>query len=62
MKELHSNSRYQKAIENGEDVGVLLRISEEIDLSPALLARMILEKYYERNSELCSEPGKNLQH
>ncbi|KAJ9599051.1 hypothetical protein L9F63_010508, partial [Diploptera punctata] len=48
--------RYMTAIQHGEDVGVLLRISEEIDLSPSLLARMVMEKYYERHSHLCSEP------
>jgi hypothetical protein len=42
----------------GENVGVMLRLAEEIDLSPALLARMILEKYYEKNSEEGAEPRK----
>jgi hypothetical protein len=35
-----------------------MRLADEIDLSPALLARIILEKYYEKHSELCTEPGK----
>jgi hypothetical protein len=37
---------------------VIIRLAEEIDLSPALLARIILEKYYEKHSEEGSEPGK----
>jgi hypothetical protein len=36
----------------------MLRLAEEIDLSPALLARMIIEKYYEKHSEEGAEPGK----
>jgi hypothetical protein len=36
----------------------MLRLAEEIDLSPALLARMVLEKYYENHSEEGAEPGK----
>jgi hypothetical protein len=50
--------RYTSAIEAGEDVGVMLRLAEEIDLSPALLARMILEKFYEKHSEKGAEPGE----
>ncbi|PSN43164.1 Uncharacterized protein C0J52_09908 [Blattella germanica] len=49
--------RFQREIASGEDVGILLRIADEIGLSPALLARMILEKHYERNSEYSDEPG-----
>jgi hypothetical protein len=36
----------------------MLRLAEEIDLSPALLARMILEKFYEKQSEEGAEPGE----
>lgn len=50
--------RYTSAVKVGENVGVMLRLAEEIDLSPALLARMILEKYYEKNSEEGAEPRK----
>jgi hypothetical protein len=49
--------RYTGAVTAGENVGVMLRLADEIDLSPALLARMILEKYYEKHSE-GAEPGK----
>ncbi|XP_069682201.1 CDAN1-interacting nuclease 1 isoform X2 [Periplaneta americana] len=48
--------RYQKSVDDGQDVGVMLRLAEEITLSPALLARMILEKYYEKKSEESDEP------
>lgn len=48
--------RYTGAVKAGENVGVMLRLAEEIDLSPALLARMILEKYYEKHSEEGAEP------
>jgi hypothetical protein len=36
----------------------MLRLAEEIDLSPALLARMILEKFYQQHSEEGAEPGE----
>ena len=50
--------RYTSAVKAGENVGVMLQLAEEIDLSSALLARMILEKYYEKHSEEGAEPGK----
>jgi hypothetical protein len=55
---LHYFLRYTSAIKGGEDVGVILRLAEEIDLSPALLARMILEKFYEKHLEEGAEPGE----
>ena len=50
--------RYTSAVKAGEYVGVMLQLAEEIDISPALLARMILEKYYEKHSEEGAEPGE----
>jgi hypothetical protein len=50
--------RYTNAVRAGENAGVMLQLAEEIDLSPALLARMILEKYYEKHSEEGAEPGE----
>ncbi|XP_046617526.1 CDAN1-interacting nuclease 1 isoform X1 [Neodiprion virginianus] len=41
--------RYTEAISNGESIGVLVRMSEETGLSPALLARIILENHCEQN-------------
>lgn len=35
-----------------------MRLASEVDLSPALLARIILEKYYEKHPEKSTEPGK----
>lgn len=40
--------RFQESVNRGEEPGVILRIAQQIDISPALLARMILEQHYER--------------
>jgi len=39
-----------EAMQNGEPVGILLRIAKDIDAAPALLARNILEKYCMRDN------------
>lgn len=44
------NRSYLEAMQNGEPIGILLRIAKEIDAAPALLARNILEKYCMRNN------------
>lgn len=36
---------YLEAVNNREPTGILLRIAKNIDSSPALLARNVLEKY-----------------
>ncbi|XP_021923656.1 uncharacterized protein C15orf41 homolog isoform X3 [Zootermopsis nevadensis] len=54
LKELYD--RYNNAVKAGEDVGVMMRLASEVDLSPALLARIILEKYYEKHPEKSTEP------
>ncbi|EGI63768.1 PREDICTED: uncharacterized protein C15orf41 homolog [Acromyrmex echinatior] len=41
---------YLEAVQNGEPVGILLRIAKDIDAAPALLARNILEKYCMREN------------
>ena len=40
--------RYIKAVTNGEEPGVLLRLSDEVGLTPALLARTIVERHYQK--------------
>ncbi|XP_026286822.1 CDAN1-interacting nuclease 1 [Frankliniella occidentalis] len=40
--------RFQEAVNRGDEPGIILRIAQEVDISPALLARMILEQHYER--------------
>lgn len=38
---------YQSAISNGDGPGIILRMSEEFDVSPCLIAKLILKKYIE---------------
>lgn len=44
------NYSYLEAVQNGEPIGILLRIAKDIDAAPALLARNILEKYCMRDN------------
>lgn len=39
------NYSYLKAVQNGESVGILLKMAKDIDAAPALLARNVLERY-----------------
>ncbi|XP_049962252.1 CDAN1-interacting nuclease 1 isoform X1 [Schistocerca serialis cubense] len=43
--------KYQKEADSGEKPGILLRLADSIDLSPALLARIILEQHQEQGSD-----------
>lgn len=43
--------KYQKEADSGEKPGILLRLADSIDLSPALLARIILEQHHEQMSD-----------
>ncbi|XP_067012318.1 CDAN1-interacting nuclease 1 [Anabrus simplex] len=43
--------RYNEIIQTTNKPGALLQISDQIDLSPSLLARMILDQHYERQAE-----------
>lgn len=40
--------RFQEAVNRGDEPGIILRLAQEVDISPALLARMILEQHYEK--------------
>nr|CAG4634939.1 EOG090X0A0V [Alona affinis] len=40
--------RYLQAISRGEEPGILLRLSDETGLVPALLARTIVERHYQK--------------
>lgn len=42
---------YKQSIEKGEEPGILLRIAEEFDVTPCLIARVVLQKYYELANE-----------
>ncbi|XP_049786605.1 CDAN1-interacting nuclease 1 [Schistocerca cancellata] len=50
--------KYQKEADSGEKPGILLRLADSIDLSPALLARIILEQHQEQGSDE-EEASKN---
>lgn len=36
---------YIEAVQNGEPIGILLKMAKDIDVPPALLARNVLEKH-----------------
>lgn len=46
--------RYLEGIKNGEPIGILTRMSVETGLSPALLARIILENHWKENNLNCN--------
>lgn len=43
--------RYINAVVEGEEPGILLRLSDEVGLTPALLARSIIERHYQRQDK-----------
>nr|CAG4651169.1 EOG090X0A0V [Simocephalus serrulatus]SVE94378.1 EOG090X0A0V [Simocephalus serrulatus] len=51
-------NRYTNSILMGEEPGILLRLSDEVGLTPALLARSIVERHYQRQDK--SKPAKLL--
>nr|CAG4636360.1 EOG090X0A0V [Eubosmina coregoni]SVE69939.1 EOG090X0A0V [Eubosmina coregoni] len=51
-------SRFQNAVSNGEDKGILLKISDEVGLNPALMARAIIERHYQKPDK--SKPSRQL--
>jgi len=48
---LHHYQRYMELQTNGEKPGIILRMAEQIDLSPSLLARIILERFIAEHPE-----------
>nr|CAG4647241.1 EOG090X0A0V [Megafenestra aurita]SVE92528.1 EOG090X0A0V [Megafenestra aurita] len=50
--------RYIKSISMCEEPGILLKLSDEVGLTPALLARSIVERHYQRDDK--SKPSKLL--
>ncbi|XP_071453879.1 CDAN1-interacting nuclease 1 [Hetaerina americana] len=52
-------SRYCASLNSGERPGILLRMAEEQELCPALLARGILERHYENKSENDKEVSRS---
>nr|CAG4641883.1 EOG090X0A0V [Eurycercus lamellatus] len=51
-------NRYSNSVLKGEEPGILLRLSEEMGLTPALLARAIVERHYQKPDK--SKPAKLL--
>lgn len=51
----HLNHRYIEAVQNGEPIGILLKMAKDIGAPPALLARKVLEIHCEQD-----EPNGNL--
>lgn len=38
---------YQEAHKNGQKPGIILRMAEQFDICPCLIAKLILQKYFE---------------
>lgn len=53
-------NRYVKAVKRKETSGFLLRMADEIDLSPALLARLILEQHSTQKLDGGEAPVKHV--
>nr|CAH0099319.1 unnamed protein product [Daphnia galeata] len=51
-------NRYKNSISMSEEPGILLRLSDENGLTPALLARSIIERHYQKSDK--SKPAKLL--
>lgn len=52
-------SRYCEAVERREPAGILVRLAKELNTSPALLARSILEDFYRIQDDNDSEGSEN---
>lgn len=50
---------YEKAVQSGKPVGILLKMAKDIGAPPALLARNILAKHYERDDRNLSKNEVN---
>jgi hypothetical protein len=38
---------YQQAVKNRQSPGIILKIAEQFDICPCLIAKLILQKYFE---------------
>nr|CAG4649525.1 EOG090X0A0V [Scapholeberis mucronata]SVE93757.1 EOG090X0A0V [Scapholeberis mucronata] len=50
-------SRFTNSVSMGDEPGILLRLSDETGLTPALLARTIVERHYQREDK--SKPARH---
>ena len=44
--------RFQNAVKSNEPSGIIIRMAQEIDFSPAILAKMLLEHYFVLRSQV----------
>lgn len=44
--------RYKKAVKNKEDAGIILRISDDIRITPVLVAKFVMEGYLIEQQDL----------
>ncbi|CAG9839445.1 unnamed protein product [Diabrotica balteata] len=51
---------YQQSVKNKEDPGIIVRIAENFDIGPCLVAKIILNKYFENNNDENAEPVSNV--
>lgn len=63
----HSNKNkfwelYREACENRKKPGIIVRIAEEFDVAPCLIAKLILSQYYDKaeNSEQSEHSNINV--
>lgn len=48
---------YLESVAAGDNPGIILRLAEDVDICPALLAKMFVEHYVEKNNK-----GNYFQH
>ncbi|XP_072396316.1 CDAN1-interacting nuclease 1 [Diabrotica undecimpunctata] len=51
---------YQQSVKNKEAPGIVVRIAEKFDIGPCLVAKIILNKYFENNNDENAEPVSNV--
>ncbi|KAJ8981348.1 hypothetical protein NQ317_002885 [Molorchus minor] len=52
---------YQKAVQEGDSPGIIIRIAEHFDVAPCLIAKLILTRHFDTSEELeTKEQGANV--
>lgn len=58
---LFNDQRYKRAVKNQEDSGIILRISDEIRITPVLVSKFVMEAYLIEQQELKMKEMEELQ-
>lgn len=54
-------NEYLNAVENKEAPGILIRIAQSFDITPCLVAKLILKHFFEENDPSVTSVNKYLQ-